>query len=716
LAFNILSLFYNHETIFKYTILPAIPLSLIAVLSLNSQLWVTSTIHHFYIELFAVIFGLVLSFYYISRARTLNDIFSLFIGIGFLVSAMIDLLHVIVSYVSISDPIFIKYFVPQTWFAGRIFLSSLLTIAIIKYSNLSNEESKLHQSEEEQIEQKKVNKKLQKRILFYLLFLSLFSIGVALASLFLILPASVVDDYSLHRPYEIPPLILFSVALFFFYKKQLYKRKDLFYKGLVGYLTLDIFSQIIMSYSAASFDTAHNIAHVLKDAAYFVNILALAVSSIQYNTELKKSNEYISVQNERLKESGKMQKEFINIAAHELRTPIQPIIGLSDMLVSSNEKGSDNQKMAEVIYRNAKKLQRLAEDILDVTKIESNTLNLKEENFNMDEVIASTISDYENGTIKGIGELLPTVKIIYRSKDKTYNNDPIIVKADKTRINQVLSNLLSNANKSSIGMEKEGIKYIYVGLRRTTENNGNPHRIGHDQQQEKQTFAIINVRDQGSGISMDLRKKLFEKFATGSYGGTGLGLFISKNIIEAHGGKLWFEDNNDGKGVTFYFTLPLRNEKPLRASNEIPVVNQQNKTPSKRNFASRHVYPACSKYSIIKRILLVDDDLDINITIKKILEDNGYFVNVFSNPISALKEYQKNLYNLIILDVKMPHLNGFELYREIKKIDKSVKFCFLTAGEINLDGNGDIINNNLFLRKPIENDTLLDAIENIKMS
>ncbi len=645
----------------------------------------------------------------------LNDVFSLFIGIGFLVSALIDLLHVIISYVAISDPVFIKYFIPQTWFAGRIFLSTLLAIAIIKYSSLSKWESELYQSEEEQNDQKKANKKLQKRILVYLILLSLFSIGIALASLFLILPASVIDDYSLHRPYEIPPLILFSVALFFFYKKQLYKRKDLFYKGLVGYLTLDIFSQIIMSYSATSFDTAHNIAHVLKDAAYFVNIVALAVSSLQYNVELKKSNEHVRVQNEKLKESGKMQKEFINVAAHELRTPIQPIIGLSDMLVSSNDKGSDNRKMAEVIYRNAKKLQRLAEDILDVSKIESNTLNLKVERFNICDVVSSTISDFENGGIKGVGELLPNVKIIYKSKEQTPNYDPIIVESDKTRISQVLSNLLSNANKSSIGETEEGIKFIRIDLKRIEEyNKGSLQYQKPSHQHIKQRFVIIGVRDQGSGINTELRQKLFEKFATGSYGGTGLGLFISKNIIESHGGKLWFEDNKDGKGVTFYFTLPIYNEQPLELFDGFHISRGQKNITLKKNILSKFVHPALSKCSNIKKILLVDDDLDINITLKKVLEEKGYIVNAFSNPLNALKEYKKNSYSLVILDIKMPHMRGFELYDEIRKMDDKVKVCFLTAGEINPENNRDILINNLFLRKPIENDALLEAIENIK--
>ena len=143
MSLNFWSIFHNHEITFKYTVLPAIPLTIIAILAANPYLWVTSTVHHFYIELFAVVFGVVLSFYYISRARMLNDVFSLFIGMGFLVSALIDLLHVIISYVAISDPMFIKYFIPQTWFAGRIFLSTLLAIAIIKYSTLSKCESEL---------------------------------------------------------------------------------------------------------------------------------------------------------------------------------------------------------------------------------------------------------------------------------------------------------------------------------------------------------------------------------------------------------------------------------------------------------------------------------------------------------------------------------------------------------------------------------------------
>src|SRR5918995_4527353 len=135
--------FYNpqfgkYDTLIKYTLVPLIPLSIIAILSFNPNTWVSAEIHHFYVELFAVILAAILSFYYIARAYTLNDKFSLFIGLGFLANALIDLLHVIVSYTFMDEFLFLKYFIPQTWFAGRIFLSAMFAIAIAGYPALAS--------------------------------------------------------------------------------------------------------------------------------------------------------------------------------------------------------------------------------------------------------------------------------------------------------------------------------------------------------------------------------------------------------------------------------------------------------------------------------------------------------------------------------------------------------------------------------------------------
>src|SRR5215212_1737760 len=414
--------FGKHDTLIKYTIVPSIPLSIISILSFNPDTWMTSEIHHFYVELFAVILASILSFYYIARAYTLNDKFSLFIGIGFLVNALIDLLHVIISYTFMDEFLFLKYFIPQTWFAGRTFLSAMFAIAIAAYPALTTTSTvgiskklssfsslissrttsssgrlKAVESSRPSLPEKNNNNnnkrhKIPKFLVASLVILTSGFAFVAISSLFIIYPGSVLDDFPIHRPYEIPGLVLFLVALFYFYKNQLYKKGDVFYKGILGALIIDIFGQIIMSYSATSFATAHNVAHALKDAAYFVNIIGLALSSIQYNTRLRESNrnliereEIIRSQYEKLKESDKMKVQFINVAAHELRTPIQPILGLSEFI---RPKVNDKEReYMDVIIRNAKRLQRLTENILDVTKIESQSLKLDKERFNLNDII-----------------------------------------------------------------------------------------------------------------------------------------------------------------------------------------------------------------------------------------------------------------------------------------------------------------------------------------
>ncbi len=449
------------------------------------------------------------------------------------------------------NPIFLKYFIPQTWFAGRIFLSAMLVMAIVKFSSLSSsdfevQERRRNKEEEEGKEKQRwpSRTKQRKAVAVYFIPLAILAASVSISSLFFVLPASVVDDYSIHRPYEIPSLVLFIIALFYFYKNELYKRTDTFYKGILAYLIIDIFSQIIMSYSAISFDTAHNVAHVLKDAGYFINIIALALSSIEYNARLRQSNyrlkereETIRIQYERLKESDKMKDEFINVAAHELRTPIQPILSLTEVL-RSKIKDIQQRELLDVIIRNAKRSQQLTNDILDVTKIESHSLNLKKEPFNLNDIVTNVIDDIMTNRDplrwRQENDNKDIMKISYQPQH-------IFVEADKARITQVISNLLSNAVKFT--EEKGGDIHI------STENI--------DSQ------VIISVKDSGNGIDHEILPKLFSKFTSKSYQGTGLGLFISKSIVEAHGGKIWAENNIHGKGATFAFSIPLNNNNGI---------------------------------------------------------------------------------------------------------------------------------------------------------
>jgi signal transduction histidine kinase len=228
---------------------------------------------------------------------------------------------------------------------------------------------------------------------------------------------------------------------------------------------------------------------------------------------------------EKLKEHDKMQKEFINIAAHELRTPTQSILGYAEILEMEPER---SKQLVNPILRNATRLRRLTADILDVTRIESQTLALNKEEFNLNELISSLIQDCKSQIDS------KKIKLVY--EHGSFNN--IIVNADKDRLNQVISNLISNSIKFT--QEESGI----ISITTKTEQDNN--------------VITISVKDTGKGIDPEIIPKLFTKFATKSEtGGTGLGLFISKSIVEAHGGRIWAENNKDEKGATFYFTLPV---------------------------------------------------------------------------------------------------------------------------------------------------------------
>jgi two-component system, OmpR family, sensor histidine kinase VicK len=255
---------------------------------------------------------------------------------------------------------------------------------------------------------------------------------------------------------------------------------------------------------------------------------------------------------EKLKEHDKLQKEFINIASHELRTPTQAILGYSTLVRYHPEMRDD---MLQSIERNAIRLQNLINNILDVSRIESSTLTLNKEKFNINEKIKNVIADIKSKQ-EGIEISFDEQKV-----------DPIVIEADKLRIYQVISNLLTNAVKSS------KVKSVDDGSsnRVDSDNTIGPDMtstitvssiVGSNRSYNKgntsnTTEVIISIKDRGTGIDPDIQDKLFSKFVTKSDAGSGLGLYISKGIVEAHGGRIWAENNSDGKGATFKFSLPV---------------------------------------------------------------------------------------------------------------------------------------------------------------
>lgn len=241
---------------------------------------------------------------------------------------------------------------------------------------------------------------------------------------------------------------------------------------------------------------------------------------------------------EKQKEIDKMKNEFINVAAHELRTPIQPILGLSQLLRSKTLSDDEFDQSLDIIIRNANRLQHLANSILDVTRIESYSLKLKKEKVNLNDVIRSVVNDYKAQLEKNNYRL----KLEYEAGENV-----IIVEGDKSRLTQVVSNLLNN----SIKFTTEGMISIKMELK---------------QDEQGLDTALVSVKDTGSGIDPEIVPKLFSRFASKSFAGTGLGLFIAKSIVEAHGGKIWARNNSNNKnginetGSTFYFSLPLNKQ------------------------------------------------------------------------------------------------------------------------------------------------------------
>src|SRR5215469_1886467 len=261
--------------------------------------------------------------------------------------------------------------------------------------------------------------------------------------------------------------------------------------------------------------------------------------------QLAESNKELTFAIEQLKVHDKMQEEFINIAAHELRTPAQSILGYAELAKTDPDYiDRETQSFIDIIYRNAFRIQKLTRDILDVTRIESHTLTLNKTKFSLKEVILNAIEDAK---LKLAPEDHTKVKLEFKNKaaeeDDSHGN--ILVQADRERIMQVISNLLNNALKFT----SEGL--VSVAVARNREH-------GKKQQQEKKKEeVVVSIEDAGSGIDPEIFPRLFTKFSSKSFSGTGLGLYISKNIIEAHGGKIWAQNNNGKCGATFSFSLPL---------------------------------------------------------------------------------------------------------------------------------------------------------------
>ncbi len=247
----------------------------------------------------------------------------------------------------------------------------------------------------------------------------------------------------------------------------------------------------------------------------------------------KQSDLYEKAENlgEQLKNRNEIQLQFIKETAHEIRNPTQSILGLTEsMLSNKNQDPGHIEDLLKIIIKNAKKIKLLTDNILEAARIDSQLLTLYLEEFDLVELVKDLLKDLDN-QIRD-----KKISLILKCKE-----DSILIVADKLRLNQVFLNIINNA----INIVQEG--EIIVSLER----------------QDNINTLLVRIIDNGPGIPSNRKDKLFTKFVTGSKSGTGLGLYICKNIIEKHGGKIWANNNvdNDGretKGSTFTFSLPIK--------------------------------------------------------------------------------------------------------------------------------------------------------------
>ena len=360
--------------------------------------------------------------------------------------------------------------------------------------------------------------------------------------------------------------------------------------------------------------------------------------------------------NETLEKRNIFQQDFIDIASHQLRNPILPIIGFSKTL-KTKITDSNMLEYVDIIIRNGEKLRNIVNDILDVSRIETNSLRLKKEFFDVNEVLSDIITEYQDISIRETSN----VKFIF------YDNPGLFIEADKSLISHAFDNLLNNS-------------YYF-----TKDNKGQEIMVSLSQ--KNNSSVIVTIEDEGPDIQIKDHDRFFAKFFTKTSGGTGLGLFISKKLFELHGGSIDVENRSPDLGLKFTIQIPVSHQEPFFLAGEIKHDNN--------------------------KILFIDDFSENLHLIQNKIQNMGYEVDCYDDPFNALEHFIPGRYSLVFLGVGIRGLDGFYLYDELKKRDDDIKGYFMTSNKINKDAideffNKDILNDR-FLYKPV----LLDSIVKI---
>jgi CheY-like chemotaxis protein len=351
---------------------------------------------------------------------------------------------------------------------------------------------------------------------------------------------------------------------------------------------------------------------------------------------IRKENEKeIILAKTRAEESDKLKSAFLSNLSHEIRTPLNAIIGFSSLITDSDLTHQEKKNLSDVVYKNSNDLLKLIEDLIEISEIETGQLNIKKSECSINKILNELRDSFIEEDKKSNG-----VKLSLR---KEIPNDDFTILTDPIRLKQVLYNLMSNACKFT---EQGFVEYGYT------------FRDDHN--------LLFYVIDTGVGIDPEKQKNIFSAFRQGDdsntrkFGGMGLGLAISKHIVEKLGGKIWFS-TSPGSGSTFYFTIPYI---PVRLKFEPTLIEEKKEVFNWKN-----------------KTILIADDIDINFAfLKAAVKNTNAEVIWAKNGKEAVDLVQSNPdISIVLMDIIMPEMDGFEATRRIKQINSNLPVVCQTA-------------------------------------
>ncbi len=389
--------------------------------------------------------------------------------------------------------------------------------------------------------------------------------------------------------------------------------------------------------------------------------------------ELEELRSSLLTASDLLRSRDKAKGEFLANMSHELRTPLGVVLGVTDLLSKEKVPPADRSRSWEIVKRNGQQLLRLIDDIRDFSKIEANRLVIEKIDFSLPDLASSIVEEFSPRTLeKGVDLRLTKV-----------HGSPTIINSDPVRVRQILSNLISNAVKFTHGGS------IEVRL------------LPYDND-----LVRITVTDSGIGLSEEQQKQLFNDFTQGDnshtrkYGGTGLGLSLSRKISHLLGGEVRLMHSHPGKGSAFEITFQANAAAPLHIEG------------ASLSEGSAHASEAPCQIPPGTKILLAEDSPDNVVWIEAYLKDCGADVSVAENGLEALDKARAKDFDLILMDIQMPEMDGYEATRRLREEGMTMPIIALTAHALNEHRTKALqIGFTDFLTKPVQHEALLRTVE-----